>query len=270
MWDNPSAFNETLETFLREVDNGGVATAGGGDVQPAFHWGISDWSEGIASRQAGPRRDLVLVHGLGMSSAYFRPFAEALYAQGWNPIAPDLPGFGESADGGIEGPEGHAEILAAWARRSGITSAVWIGHSLGANAVAHLAAAHPGLVRAAIGLGPLWTHSRPAVRRLFFDLVRDAIREPLALHRYVTAAYLRAGVSRWWRTFARYEPDVKVVLPAALHFHCLAGAGDPLVDRPTVESIDPGARLELPGAHACHFSHPLETALAVGAVVRVI
>ena len=244
MWENPREFNEALLSFLDELERGSNAS------DPAFSWGLSGWTNGIAYRAAGRRRDVVLVHGLGMSSAYFIHFARALHARGTNPIAPDLAGFGESVDGPAAGPEEHARILAAWADALSIRDAVWIGHSVGCNDVAHLQRARPDLVRRLICIGPLWSPRHPS--RLLFSLFIDAFREPLPLFGYVLRAYLRCGIGRWIATFRRYAKDRRSAPPECL---MLAGKRDPLVDRDAI------ARLTfVPGAHACHYSNPEEAA----------
>lgn len=259
MWDNPEEFNGVLLEFVDEVERGGDPSY---DIR-VFGWGISGWSEGIAHRQAGERRDIVLVHGLGLSGAYYRPFARALFNLGWNPIAPDLPGFGASADAEAGGPREHAEILAAWADRWGIRNAVWVGHSVACQTVDAIAAARPDLVRATMGIGPLWTRKSHATLRLVGALLADAIGEPLALYPFVITDYWRAGLLRWWNTFRRYRQDVNGAPVSAGAFHLLAGVRDPLVDRERSREIDPSARLDVPGAHACHFSHPADTARAL-------
>jgi pimeloyl-ACP methyl ester carboxylesterase len=179
-------------------------------------------------------------------------FARALFDRGWSPVAPDLPGFGESVDAKASAPSEHAALLAKWAGALGIRDAVWIGHSVGCNAVAHLAAIRPDLVREAIHIGPLWTRSRFPQTRMAWCLALDAFREPLRLYAYVIAAYWRAGVWRWWRTFRRYVPDFSAEPPSGAEF--IAGERDPLPDA----SVSPVRTV--PGAHACHFSHPEQTA----------
>ena len=244
MWDAPEEFNRVVLEFLREIETQPPATAG----PPSFHWGIAGWTDGIAHRQAGRRRDIVLVHGLGMSSAYFEHFARALFARGWNPVAPDLPGFGESADAPAADASAHAEVLARWADALSIRDAVWVGHSIGCNAVAALAVARPDVVGSSVAIGPLWTLSRHVHTRVFPRLAFDAFREPLALYRYVIPAYWRAGVWRWWRTWRLFARTLSSPPPPATLF--VAGARDPLPDRARTPLHD------LPGAHACHFSHP--------------
>ncbi len=247
MWDAPIEFNRVVLEFLAEVHPTGAAT-------PAFSWGISGWTEGIAHRQSGRRRDVVLVHGLGLSSAYFVSLAGELFARGWNPIAPDLPGFGESANAPASGPVEHAALLARWADALGIRDAVWLGHSVGCNAVAHLARLRPDVVRSTVLVGPLWTRTRHPHLRIFTMLALDALREPLSLYRYVIPAYWRTGMGRWTATWRRYARDVACASHDAL---VLAGERDPLPDRRCMPVVP------VPGAHACVFSHAAEIADAL-------
>jgi pimeloyl-ACP methyl ester carboxylesterase len=253
MWENAEFLNRELITFLNAVDR--QSPGAGPETIPApFSWGLSGWTEGIAHREAGTRRDIVLLHGLGMSSAYFENFARALYASGWNPIAPDLPGFGESADAPGAGPREHAARLGEWAERCGIREAVWVGHSIGCNAVAHLARTRADLCRAAVHIGPLWSRSPFVLPRLVVMLLFDAFREPLRLYRYVIPAYWRAGVWRWTTTLLRSRQDLREPPPPD---RLIAGQRDPLPDRRAV------ATLNVAGAHACHFSDPAGVAAAL-------
>jgi pimeloyl-ACP methyl ester carboxylesterase len=240
MWDAPEEFNRLALEFVDGVAESREI------VSPVFGWGLAGWTDGIAHRQAGRRRDVVLVHGLGMSSAYFEPFARALFERGWNPIAPDLPGFGESANAPAGDPESHARMLAQWADALSIRDAVWIGHSIGCNAVAQLERLRPELVRKAIHIGPLWTHSRLPQIRFFLRLTLDALREPLGLYRFVIPAYWRTGVWRWWRTWCAYLQDIQAEPPHGGTF--IAGDRDPLPDPSAV------ALTRVRGAHACPFS----------------
>lgn len=261
MWDNPEAFNRDLLEFLDEVEG----KPQGEPPRPAFTWGISGWTDGIAHRQAGSARDIVLVHGLGVSSATFERLARALHARGWSPVAPDIRGFGESENAPAAGPRAHAEWLAGWADALQITGAFWLGHSTGCNTVAHLAAMRPDLVRTAIFLSPVWSARRGPLRR-FVDLSTDAFREPLGLIPVVARSYVRAGLGRIVRTFRAYSEDSRARPPLPGRFLTLAAAADPVLDAGFVRSIDPDARLDLPGAHAVHFSHPAETAERIDAL----
>lgn len=255
MWDAPDAFNRVVLDFIDEVERAEEPAA---DHRPVFAWGISGWTDGMAHRQAGLRRDVVLVHGLGMSSAYFERFASALFDEGWNPIAPDLRGFGESENAAGMSPQEHARQLAGWADALGIRDAVWIGHSIGCNVVAHLARLRPDLCRRVIHIGPLWTRASVPLLRHFFMLALDALREPLRLYRYVFPAYWRTGVGRWVTTLWRSRRDIEADAAGGI---CIAGERDPLPDRRAC------LLTTVPGAHACHFSDPDAAAKLVTAVV---
>lgn len=245
MWENPRAFNEVVLRFVKEADAFRFDP-----TTRVFSWPISGWTGGIAYRQARHAPNIVLVHGLGMSSAYFVRLAEVLFDDDWSPVAPDLPGFGESTDRAAAGPREHAELLAHWADVIGIEEAVWVGHSVGCNVVGHLAAIRPDLVASAVYIGPLWRRRSPWL--LFPALLRDAFREPIALFSFVVRAYWRAGLGRWLATFRRYKGDLRQDPPPGL---MIVGRRDPLVDRSSVINS-----MSVPGAHACHFSHPRATA----------
>lgn len=250
MWEQPEVFNEKLLTFVDDVDRMTASPA----AQPRFSWALSGWSDGIAHREAGTRRDAVLIHGLGMSSAYFKPLARALCDRGVDAIAPDLPNFGDSESRPLQSPRDAAALLIAWADRCGIRNAIWIGHSIGCNVVAHVAAMRPDLVRGApVAIGPLW-HRHPM--RLLVALMIDALREPLPLFRYVAHAYWRCGIARWLGTFWLAAEDVAAAPPVAVTL--VAGARDPLPNRAALRDI-----ALVPGAHACFFRDADATADAV-------
>jgi pimeloyl-ACP methyl ester carboxylesterase len=255
MWDAPEEFNRIALSFLEEVESKTAASE-----EPAFNWGIAGWTAGIAHRQAGRRRDIVLIHGLGMSSAYFIHLARALFDAGWNPIAPDLPGFGESINARSGDPAEHAQLLASWADQLAIGDAVWLGHSIGCNTAAHVRALRPDLVRELVLVGPLWSQKPHAPSRLFFVLPLDGLREPFELLcRYVLPAYWRTGLARWWKTWRRFVPDLRSTPPPGIY---IAGERDAIPDRTRVTVTT------VPGAHACVFSHPREVAEAIGKRVK--
>jgi len=233
MWENPAAFNSALLEFLRDVDKLPVAIE---RLPSGFAWPIAGVVNGIAYRQSGPDRDVVLIHGLGMSSAYLVHLARALFDRGLHAIAPDLMEARSPAD--------HARILSEWADALSIRNAMWIGHSLGCNIVAHI---RSDLVRQRVYVGPLWTRARHPMAALLRRLVIDAFREPLALYAYVIPAYWNTGLARWWLTFFRSLADIGSEPPSGL---MIAGERDPL---PELEAI-----VRVPGAHACIFSYSEE------------
>ena len=252
MWDAPDAFNRAVLAFLAEAE----ALAPREIAHGMFSWGLAGWTpigeHAIAHRQAGRARDIVLIHGLGMSSAYFERLAAALFVDGWNPIAPDLPGFGESSNAPAGGAEEHARQLADWADALAIRDAVWLGHSIGCNAIAHLARLRPDVVRTPVFVGPLWTHSRHPTTRVLLRLALDALREPLSLYGYVLRAYWRTGIARWCGTGRRFAHDVACAVELPAGALVIAGQRDPIPDRTCIDVQN------VPGAHACIFSAPTD------------
>jgi pimeloyl-ACP methyl ester carboxylesterase len=88
---------------------------------------------------------ILCVHGYGQSSAYWAPTLDRLAAAGRRGLAPDLPGFGESA--GLPGPytmEAYADGLAALLDGRGLARIVLVGGSMGGVVAQHFALRHPG------------------------------------------------------------------------------------------------------------------------------
>jgi pimeloyl-ACP methyl ester carboxylesterase len=165
-----------------------------------------------------------------------------------------MPGFGESVNAPGADPHQQAKTLAVWADALAIRDAVWVGHSIGCNVVAHLAAMRPDLCREAAHIGPLWTKRRYPLVRLFAMLVLDAIREPLQLYRFVIPSYWRTGIWRWCTSLWKSRKDLHADPGAGM---ILAGRRDPLPDRTAIRTSP------VDGAHACHFSDPQATAEAL-------
>lgn len=159
---------------------------------------------------AGPA--VVLVHGFGGSTYSWRHTATALAAVGRRAVALDLRGFG-LAGKSWEADHGHAaqaRFVLATMDELGIGTAVLVGHSMGANVVAHAALAAPSrvaglvLVDAAVaapGLRPpgggaatalLPLLELPPVRRLARFAVRLAV-DDARLEGILRSAYADPG-----------------------------------------------------------------------------
>lgn len=119
---------------------------------------------------------LILLHGWACSSAYWRPLARELERAGHTVLAPDLPGYGRGAPASAGGGAGSGwtveQVAAGLAGElAGYGPAHWIGHSLGGNIAATVAARHPEAAVSVtlVGMVPL----RPSaatearLRRLF-------------------------------------------------------------------------------------------------------
>lgn len=87
---------------------------------------------------------LLLLHGLGSNHTRWSEFVERSALRGQRALLrPDLRGYGESASGGRIRLELWADDLAALLDREGHTTALLVGHSLGAQVALGFAQRHP-------------------------------------------------------------------------------------------------------------------------------
>jgi pimeloyl-ACP methyl ester carboxylesterase len=246
--------------------------------------------------EAGAARPLLLVHGLGASGAVWQALARRLVAggpgrtdgPGWAPIAPDLPGHGQSEPpaGGAAGytPEALAGALAGALDALGVPRVAAVGHSLGALVALALAVHHPQRVTAVVLLDPPLDAGRrnPDVAEVY--RLRDG--PPGALEAYLAentgsplaaralAPIFRQADGTAFRTYLDEPPgapwawdEAPHVPVPALVVQADAAAGGVLGDEAAegfVARLPRGQLLRLAGArHAVHASHPVEVARAV-------
>lgn len=213
---------------------------------------------------------VVLVHGLGVSSVYFRPLIRELAGRA-DVVAPDLPGFGRSPGrpSALTIPELAGE-LAVLVEALDLGRPVVVANSLGCQVAVDLAVRRPELAAALALVGPTID---PAARSLPAQLGRlglDALRErPLALVA-IALDYARAGPQRVLATARhaladRIEEKLPLVEQSTV---VIRGARDPLAPARWCEAaarlLPRGSLVTIPrAAHAAHWSHPEETAAAV-------
>src|SRR6267378_7119554 len=111
-------------------------------------------SKGISYREAGSGPALVLLHGIGSSSASWLFQLESL--AGYRLIAWDAPGYGGSAFLSVPEPRpaDYAQALHEFLERLLLKDVVLVGNSLGCLMAGAYAAAHPERVRSMLLLGP--------------------------------------------------------------------------------------------------------------------
>lgn len=218
-------------------------------------------------RGCGAGDPVVLVHGLGVSSTYFRPLARVL-ARDRHVVAPDLPGWG-----GSERPAAALDVSSA-ARILGqlivaekLTVPTVVANSLGCQVVVELACRRPDLVGALVLISPTVDPQFRSWRRQARTLMFDWLREPPSLWPIVMRDYHTMGVSRLVATAAfalADQPETKlpqIDAPVLV----IRGERDAITTRAWAERcahLAKNGRFEpIPGAaHAAHFSHPIETA----------
>jgi len=111
-------------------------------------------SKAISYRETGAGQALVLLHGIGSSSAGWLCQLESL--AGYRLIAWDAPGYGESdfLPGATPRPADYAQALHELIDRLLLKDVVLVGNSLGCLMAGAYAAAHAERVRSMVLLGP--------------------------------------------------------------------------------------------------------------------
>lgn len=189
----------------------------------------------------------LLLHGIGMGRSVYLDVVQRLKGR---VIALDLPGFGEAPEPSRNlTMERHADLVAAYLRHVGADPVVVIGHSMGSQIGAELAARHPSLVEGLVLAGPTVDKAARNVaaqaRYLLIDLIGE---RPLVIWRGARE-YLRGGphLIRKIRATIVHEPE-----DAFVRIHCpvlvLRGEDDPLATPAWCQAIIdaiPGADLEV-------------------------
>jgi 2-hydroxy-6-oxonona-2,4-dienedioate hydrolase len=219
-------------------------------------------------REAGSGPAAIIAAGLGLSSRFYDASYPAFAAAGVRLIVPDLPGWGRTP-GPLSGISAHdsARFLHAFAAAIGLRRTVWIGHSLGAQAVTELAVRHPALAAGLVLVGPTGAPGRRVLLRQFRGLAVESTRTSLHVMRGVARDYIRTPPTRYLGTWLRHgRHDLLPLLPRV---QCpalvLAGDADPIcrpgfiellrhrMPRAQVEWVR-GATHALPRGHAAEFN----------------
>jgi len=108
-------------------------------------------------RRCPGERPVVLLHGFCDDGTCWAPVAVALAGDGWDVVLPDARGHGHTAMPAGEPFTHEAHVADAVAVVAGLDNpVVLVGHSLGANTAAGVAAARPDLVRRLVLEDPPW------------------------------------------------------------------------------------------------------------------
>ncbi len=220
---------------------------------------------------AGPAVPTLLVHGIGVARRYWSRLVPLLGRRG-PVLTVELPGFG-SAPKRRSPPaiEEHAALLAALLRTRGGAPHALVGHSMGTQIVAELAATEPGLADHVALLGPVTDPAAPDAIRQGLRLARDTLGETPAANVAVFTDYALTGPRWYLRTLPfmlRY--DLPAVLPRiAAPTLVIRGGRDPIAPRDWAErlaSLPPRSRFaEVPGAHhVVMFTHAEAVARELG------
>lgn len=224
---------------------------------------------------AGPgARTFVLVHGIGVSSRYFRPLAAELSKHG-RVFLVDLPGYGAAPDPRRDVTiADHAEVLASFLQQLGVEDPVIVGHSWGAQVVSMLALRHPDVPRTVVLLSPTLEPSARTPGKAIGHLLHDALREPPAVFWIAVTDYLvRCGLRyllRQMRHMLADRPEDRVGAHRA-HTLVVNGDRDPIVSTAWAERLadahPDGEFHEVRGPHVIMHTEP---AMIAQHIVRFI
>jgi 2-hydroxy-6-oxonona-2,4-dienedioate hydrolase len=214
---------------------------------------------------------VVLVHGIGVSGAYFVALATDL-ARDRPVLAPDLPGFGRSdrpAD--VPGIHELADALLAWLDAVHLPRATMVGNSMGCQVVVDLLVRHAARADGLVLISPTVDPRARTALRQAGRLAVDCVREPPELLAIVARDYAAFGARRFLLTGRSALADpIETKLPRLdVPALVIRGGRDPVVPQRWAEeaaALLPHGRLEtVPGAaHACHYTAPQ----AVAGLVR--
>ena len=190
----------------------------------------------------------VLVHGLGVSSRFFVPLADALAPHG-RVLLFDLPGFDD-----LPRPRHRMSIVdfADVVKRAldelEVVDPVLVGHSMGSQVVTEILAQHPTYSPAAMLIGPVVVAGERSLPQVIKRFVQASAHEPPGNTFTASTAYLRAG-ARWIRDtmpkVIAYPIEERLPLTKA-RLVLVSGENDwvsPLAWREQLASTVPGARV---------------------------
>lgn len=224
------------------------------------------------SRSGDPA--FVLIHGIGTSHrSMSRLHRELARASEVHSI--DLPGFG-----GLPKPNssisvrGMAAALASVLDHLGVTSAVLVGHSMGAQWVVELATSRPDLAAGVVLIGPVADDAHRTTLAQSAALFWDSVGESLSANAVVFLDYLRCGPV-WFlkqlRHMIAYPIDVRVsgiLVPLLV----VRGGNDPIAGtewcRKLRSRAPSGSFVVVPGnRHVAQFTAASAVASAIRAFV---
>ena len=141
---------------------------------------------------------VLLLHGI-VSSRYLVPTGHQLAAS-CRVLAPDLPGFGRTPAMGPPAPISEmADLVAAWMAVAGLEGTTVVGHSVGAQIAAELAARHPGSVGKVVLIGPTVDRHARSVANQVCRWFTNAAGEPPRFNALATYELAEIGPARMLR-----------------------------------------------------------------------
>jgi pimeloyl-ACP methyl ester carboxylesterase len=209
----------------------------------------------------------VLVHGIGVSSRYFRPAAAELAKAGAVYLV-DLPGYGAAPDPRRDvSIADHAGVLARVLEDSGLVNPVLVGHSMGSQVVSRLSVDSPEVTDRIVLLAPTMPIGERTLGRAAWRLLVDGLRNPVRANLIIGWDYfVRCGMPYFFRQLPHLFGDRIEERLGSVPARTLVLTGDKDLVVPqgwarfVAESI-PDARFEtVRGPHVIMYSDPVHVA----------
>jgi pimeloyl-ACP methyl ester carboxylesterase len=146
------------------------------------------------------KKTVVLIHGIGVSSAYYVPFAKQL-SSNYNVFALDLPGYGKSPkpSKALTIKE-LAHITVIFLKKHKLAQTVLIGHSMGCQIIASMDTLSTNMVNKIILLAPTVNHHERTVFMQGVRLMQNTFFENPKTTIVIYSDYIRMGVLRYLKT----------------------------------------------------------------------
>lgn len=190
----------------------------------------------------------VLIHGIGVSSRYFRPLAEEL-ARTATVHTIDLPGHGRSPKPrrALSVPEYSYAVWKAIEELK-VEQPLLVGHSMGCQIVVEMATMQPEVAPALVLLAPTNFPPERGFWQQSLRLGQDTLREPMRVNAVVLSDYaFRCGLPWYLKTVpAMLQNHIEdEIINVAVPVLVVRGTNDPIVPAAWTSAV---ARLAMSGS----------------------
>ncbi|MFT3889316.1 MAG: alpha/beta fold hydrolase [Arachnia sp.] len=219
--------------------------------------------------------DFVLVHGIGVSARSYGPTAAELARRGDVHLI-DMAGYGRSPRPGRDlSIADHAALIARYLADKQLDHPVVVGHSMGSQVVAELAASFPDLVDHIVLIAPVIAPTARSLAKVSALLLANGLKEPPVVSVQAVYDYLfRAGipymVQQTPHLLRTDLDDIATRVTAKTLVIC--GADDPIVPldwaKELAERFPHGWYSTVPGPHATMFAAPATIAALINEHAR--
>lgn len=217
---------------------------------------------------------ILMLHGLVVSGAYYRPIARYLDRR-YRLYIPDLPGFGRSEAQTHHDLDELVDLLDEWMEIHNLDQAIVVGNSLGCQVATLLAVTYPHRVASLVMVAPTPDPATGGPIGMIARGLLDIPRERFSLWQIWIPDFLSAGPIRAIRGLMMTLRDPQLErLPAVTQpVVAVAGGRDPICPVPWVERfsqmVDNGTCVVLPdAAHAMNYGAPRELARIISDLIE--